>query len=108
MPKADRQLTNAKRFQDPRSYVTANGDEVLYGEDWDERRFELLQRSHGQCEYLTDNDGEMIRCSRDAEDPHHKILRSVKRRDNLDGLLAVCRIHHRILDFQQRKERHKR
>lgn len=102
--KADRQATEARHFKDPRSYVTPAGDDVLYDEDWNERRYELLQRSRGRCENVINGQ----RCARDCADPHHLKLRSRHRRDNLDGLLAVCRVCHRLLDVAQRKERVKR
>ncbi len=103
MPKADRAATEAKRFKDPKSHVTKDGREVLHGDDWDDRKFELLQRSRGQCEYRWNS----IRCRRDANDPHHMVLRSVERDDRLANLLAVCRTHHYALDREQRKARKK-
>ncbi|MGC2695248.1 MAG: hypothetical protein WA738_05595 [Candidatus Angelobacter sp.] len=86
-------------FQDKRSYTKADGAEVLYGRDWDERRFELLQRSRGTCENVING----VRCRHDCEDPHHMELRSVRRDDRLSNLLAVCRQCHRKLDTQQRE-----
>ena len=50
----------------------------------------------------------MNRCSAEANDAHHKVLRSRRRNDALEALLAVCRAHHEVLDAQQRKERFKR
>ena len=104
--KKDVQATTLKRFKDPGSFVFKDGREWLEGDDWDERRFELLQRSRGQCEYTVSSamDGHVSRCRRDAEDPHHRILRSIRRDDRMSNLLAVCRHHHRILDAEQRKQ----
>jgi hypothetical protein len=102
--KADRQVTAMRKFKDPKSYVCADGREILHGEDWDARRFELLQRSRGQCEYIIiDGLHGPVRCRRDANDPHHVTLRSVKRNDKLSELLALCRHHHNVLDREQRK-----
>jgi hypothetical protein len=101
--KADRQATDARKFKSPKSYVTPDGRDILFGEDWDERRFELLQRSRGQCEYIINGLHGPVRCLRDANDPHHVTLRSVLRNDRLSELLAVCRHHHNVLDREQRK-----
>ncbi len=112
--KADVQATARRKFRDPKSYVSKDGREVLFNEDWDERRFELLQRSRGQCEYMIHMVDEAgvdcgtTRCLREAMDPHHLILRSIRRDDRLPNLLAVCRHHHQVLDREQRKQRHKR
>ena len=110
MPKADRQATEAKRFKDSNSFVFKDGREWLEGADWDARRFELLQRCRGMCEYewegasINGNGPLKLRCRRDAEDPHHKILRSIARDDRLSNLMAVCRHHHRVLDLAQRRQ----
>jgi hypothetical protein len=107
--KADKEATAARRFKDPKSYVTPDGREILKGEDWRDRVFALTQRSRGQCEYQIDwyeaatNTVSKTRCLRDAVDPHHRTLRSVKRTDTLEGLLHVCRHHHQVLDKQQRQ-----
>jgi hypothetical protein len=103
--KADRLKTIMKCFKDPDSYVTPDGREILAGDDWENRKFELLQRSRGRCEYILQNNGYAgpTRCVREAADPHHNILRSVKRDDRLDNLTALCRHHHVIVDWEQRK-----
>ena len=109
--KADRLLTLSRCFKDPKSYVCPDGREILHGEDWEERKFELLKRCHGQCEYIIVGDtitSQRLRCSREAADPHHNTLRSVRRDDRLDKLTALCRHHHNIVDREQRKERHKK
>jgi hypothetical protein len=101
--KSDVTATRARKLKDPKSYVTPDGREILHGEDWDDRRFELLQRSRGRCEYIIDGLHGPVRCLRDANDPHHVTLRSIQRDDRLSGLLAVCRHHHVVLDREQRK-----
>lgn len=98
--KRDRQITEARRFKDPRSYVTKDGREVLYEEDWQERKYELLLRARGQCEYIMANDE---RCLREGIDPHHRVLRSTRRNDALKALQLLCRHHHRMVDAEQRK-----
>lgn len=106
--KRDEQATAAKHFKDPGSFVFKDGREWLEGEDWDNRRFELLQRARGQCEYTWcpagPSDAPMNRCFKDAQDPHHKILRSIARDDRMSNLLAVCRPHHDKLTAEQRKQ----
>jgi len=101
--KSDVPATRARNFRDPKSHVTPDGREILHGEDWDKRVFELLQRSRGQCEYVIQGLHGPVRCLREAADPHHEVLRSVKRDDRLEKLLAVCRHHHIVLDREQRK-----
>jgi hypothetical protein len=98
-------MTAARKFKDPKSYVCPDGREVLHGDDWDDRRYELLQRSRSQCEYIIQNNGcaGPVRCRREAADPHHVELRSILRDDRLTNLLAVCRHHHEILTREQRK-----
>jgi hypothetical protein len=107
--KADRLATLSRCFKDPKSYVAPDGREILHGEDWENRKFELLKRCRGQCEYMIpDGKYPPTRCMRDADDPHHTTLRSVRRDDRLAKLLGLCRHHHKIVDALQRKERHKR
>jgi hypothetical protein len=104
--KADRQASDARNFQDPKSYVAKDGREILHGDDWEARKFELWKRCHGQCEYIIHGDtitSKNIRCSREASDPHHNVLRSIKRDDRLDKLTALCRHHHMIVDREQRR-----
>ncbi len=99
--RADRQKTEAKKFRDPKSFVYPDGREWLVGDDWINRRFELLKRSHGQCENLINGH----RCTMPCVDPHHVELRSIEHDDRLDSLLAVCRGCHRELDKKQREAR---
>ena len=111
--KADRQMTEARQFVEPKSHVTKDGRWVLHGLDWKRQVNALRVRCGGRCEYRIPGSeiaegGELMRCCREAADPHHKTLRSRKRDDRLEALLAVCRHHHKILDAQQRRERFKR
>jgi hypothetical protein len=99
--KRDIEATTKRHFKNPNSFVFKDGREWLEGADWDDRRFELLQRCRGICEYLIQDDH---RCLREAADPHHKILRSIARDDRLSNLMAVCRHHHRVLDLAQRRQ----
>lgn len=99
--KRDRQATIDKQFLDPRSYVTLDGREVLYGEDWKARVEDLRLRSGGYCEWqyvkLSIKD-QVVRCSSQAQDPHHVKPRSKGRDDRLENLQALCRYHHDLLD----------
>jgi hypothetical protein len=113
--KADRELTAAKNFKHPKSYVAPDGREVLYGKDWSTRKLELLERAHGRCEWITRDtvrrhEGSSlvtmeipVRCKSEAHHPHHIIRRSVKRDDRLPNLKALCVLHHDLLD--ERKPR---
>ena len=89
--KRDIQATKAKGFADRRSYIDKLGREVLFGEDWNQRRWELLQRCKGFCEYF-------VKCRVTAQDPHHIIPRSKGRDDRLSNLQALCRYHHNLMD----------
>lgn len=95
--------TTARRFKDPKSFVANDGREILSGDDWEERKFELWQRARGQCEYVIQREGYQIRCLREGHDPHHKELRSVLRDDRLSNLSLTCRHHHRVMDKEQRQ-----
>ena len=86
-------------YTDPESFVRNDGSEVLFGDDWRRRRKELWERSGGQCEYMTgDGNGELSRCQKMAEDPHHIKPRSQGKDDRLSNLMALCRGHHYLID----------
>ena len=89
------------KFKDAKSFVYPDGRLWLVGKDWDDQRFNLLKRSHGQCENIVKGQ----RCKYPCADPHHKILRSIERDDRLSNLLAVCRNCHWELDKKQREAR---
>ena len=89
--KRDREQTIAKQYLDARSYMTLDGREILYGEDWRARKFDLWQRCGGKCEYF-------VRCTAEAADAHHIIPRSKGRDDALANLQALCRYHHNLID----------
>jgi hypothetical protein len=108
VPKADRALTEAAHFKDPKSWVAKDGREILFGDDWNSRRFELLKRCGGRCEYMIQQFPHPVRCNREAADPHHLTLRSILRDDRLEHLQALCRHHHLIEDARQRKEKRER
>lgn len=85
-----------------KSKVYRDGREWLVGKDWDQRRWELLRRCGGRCENIIQQFPIIIPCFRDAEDPHHVVLRSELRDDRMSNLLAVCAGCHRKLDREQR------
>lgn len=95
MMRKDKQATMDKQFLDPDSYVTPDGREILKGEDWKARVEDLRLRCEGRCEQRL-SDG--MRCFAGAQDPHHRIRRSIKRDDRLANLQALCRFHHDLLD----------
>jgi hypothetical protein len=96
-------------YKDKRSKVYPDGREVLYGKDWAKRKQELWERCGGKCEWIVDNDEPFtraFRCRSEAHDPHHTIPRSRGRRDDrLENLIALCRLHHDILDWKKLKWR---
>jgi hypothetical protein len=103
--KADVSATNARRFKDPKSYVTPDKREILHGEDWEDRKFELWQRARGQCEYVMHRESYDVRCLREGHDPHHKVLRSILRDDRLAAIELLCRHHHTVVDREQRQRK---
>jgi hypothetical protein len=112
--KKDRQLTEAARFEDSRSFVFKDGREQLAGYDWNQRKKELRDRSKGRCEMHVKAGSQesgitIARCQAAADDPHHIIPRSKGRDDRLSNLMALCRYHHNLLDERKvrsdRKER---
>lgn len=107
--KKDVQKTKDAKFGNPESYITPDDRQILKGIDWTRRKEELWERCGGQCEHtLIAPFGGTVRCSAEANDAHHKTLRSRRRNDALDALLGLCRRHHEIVDAEQRKERVKR
>ena len=89
--KRDKQATMDKQYLDSRSYLDKLGREVLAGEDWAARKFDLWQRANGKCEYF-------VRCMAEATESHHVIRRSKGRDDRLLNLLALCHYHHGIME----------
>lgn len=95
--KRDPDKTTAAGFENKKSFVRSDGSEVLYGNDWTLRKAQLWRRCGGRCEQRGFLNGPW-RCAEQADDPHHIVRRSVKRDDRLQGLLALCRFHHGLLD----------
>jgi hypothetical protein len=95
--KRDRQATEARRFEDKRSYITPDGREVLYGADWAVRKQELWIRAGGRCERIVGTEGEApVRCRSEIDHPHHKVKRSKGRDDRLEALEGLCELHHSL------------
>jgi hypothetical protein len=95
MIQTDRIATAEKRFEHPKSRVMKDGREILHGADWKRRKWELWERSGGQCEAISFWAGEEpIRCRWEADDPDHVVKRSKGRDDRLEALMALCRNHH--------------
>ena len=87
-------------YVEPKSVVWLDGREKLAGRDWEARKRELWERCGGKCEFIMPIFGGTahVRCRQVANDPHHKIRRSVSRDDRLANLMALCRFHHDLLD----------
>jgi len=97
----DEALKAQRGYTDPSTYVRRDGSEKLVGEDWRRRVEELRERSGGRCEkrfFLPDSPRVLLRCSREARDPHHRVKRSTRRDDRLSNLEALCAAHHDELD----------
>jgi hypothetical protein len=90
--KKDPIATTLANFACRKSYVHADGREVLYKLDWERRKFELWERCGGKCEFIVPATG--LRCQRNAQHPHHKVKRSVRRDDRMENLIALCHLHH--------------
>ena len=96
----DPQLKHERGYKDKRSYVRNDGSEVLFGKDWKKRKAELWERCGGKCEFRIQP---LLRCSTEAQDPHHRIKHWPRRDDRLSNLWALCRFHHKL--FDKRKPR---
>jgi 5-methylcytosine-specific restriction endonuclease McrA len=96
MPRAakkDSLATLSRCFLDPRSFMSKDGREFLYGEDMSVRRHEVFERSGGFCEEPG--------CSRqifedltsdhpNALHVHHIKFRSKGGAENMKNLQATC------------------
>jgi hypothetical protein len=116
-------------YSDQKTYVRMDGSEVLFGEDWKQRKAELWERCHRRCEMIEGLTAEQSlsyvdqtrewprigyyadvtiggkvysRCANEAQDPHHVLKRHPRRDDRLANLLAVCRGCHQKLDPRNR------
>jgi hypothetical protein len=100
--KADRELTKLARFKDKRSYIASDQREILFGEDWKQRKYELLKRSLGQCERFTVL-GRVhdAWCRGEGGEPHHIKRRSVSRDDRLDNLANLSHWCHSAEDLRK-------
>lgn len=99
--------TVARGFLDPRSYVAADGREILYDQDWQLRVKEVFERDGYMCHWKIETvepsresfDGvamyRSVICGRPAEHPHHVIRRSIRHDDRASNLIAICAEHHR-------------
>ena len=87
----DRVRTMEQQYLDKRSYMTMDGREILYGEDWRARKAELRFRAGGICEYF-------MCCSAEGTEPHHLIRRSKGRDDRLKNLVLLCHYHHALIE----------
>lgn len=84
-------------YTDPRSYVRRDGSEVLYGEDWKQRKEELWKRADGRCEYVCPHS----RCGSMAVIPaHYPRPRHPRRDDRLTNLKAYCETHDKLMEPQ--------
>lgn len=85
--------TISKCYLDPRSFVSRDGREFLYGEDTSVRRHMVWERCGGFCERQDCN-----RCiSEETFHMHHKKPRSKGGAENLDNLEALCTRCHKFM-----------
>jgi hypothetical protein len=97
--KRDVQATEARRFEDERSFVFKDGRERLVTLDWKYRLEELRVRSGGRCEMASWLGKRHVPgCSGLAEEPHHIIPRSKQRDDRLKNLAGLSHACHASLD----------
>lgn len=103
----DEQAKQRLGYANKRSKVRPDGTEILYGNDWKQRKAELSARCGGRCEQIVDfgtSDGEVaVRCRSEAHDPDHIVKRSKKRDDRLSNLQALCRLHHDLKHPEKNK-----
>lgn len=94
--KIDAIRTMAAKFDSRKSFIGIDGNEYLArgSADWNKRKWELYNRSKGECE---------LKCSMYCHisfsfkkmHPHHIVRGRIGRHDGLDNLLAVCWECHR-------------
>lgn len=98
----DKQATMDMQFLDPRSYVTPDKREVLYGKDWKARVEDLRLRSSGKCERFTIlGKPHDAFCHGEAADPHHIVPRSKGRDDRMPNLAGLSRACHSAEDTRK-------
>lgn len=78
--------TQLRGFLDPRSFVSRDGREFLYGEDVSVRRHEVWERCGGFCERMGCNRN----ISEETMHTHHVKHRSKGGAENLNNLEALC------------------
>lgn len=86
--------TEAKNYLDPRSFVSLDSHEYLYGDDIGERRREVWERAHGYCE-VKQAPGCSGLVSWIYGELHHKQGGLVGRNDDMENLLWSCMACHR-------------
>lgn len=80
----DREATEAKHFEDERSYLTHDGEEFLFGADMRNRRQEVYDRDGGVCR------GCKKRVSWSWGQAHHVKHRGRGGSDSLGNLVWSC------------------
>jgi hypothetical protein len=102
--KKDVAATEAARFEDARSYIAKDGRHVLRGQDWLDRKAELMARSGGRCEYYyptgAEFEDENPRCTAEGAIPSHIIPRYPLRDDRLTNLKHYCIEHDKLTEKQ--------
>ncbi len=96
MKRKDDQATIAAHFEDPDSYITPDGREVLKGRDWFARKYFVWCRSGGRCENIIRHDS-IGRCTNQMAHAHHIIFRSDSRDDRIENLIGLCVGCHRLM-----------
>ena len=89
MPRAAKRdpLETANRgFLDPRSFISNDGREFLYGEDVSVRRHEVWERCGGFCERMGCNRG----ISEEVAHLHHVKMRSKGGDESMRNLEMLC------------------
>jgi 5-methylcytosine-specific restriction endonuclease McrA len=100
MPRAakkDQLATTGRGFLDPRSFMSKDGREFLYGEDMSVRRHEVFERSGGFCEEPGCNrqiDEELPSDHPNSLHVHHVRHRSKGGAENMNNLQAACKRCH--------------
>jgi hypothetical protein len=89
--------TMRRNFLDPRSFMSRDGREFLYGEDASLRRHEVFERSGGFCEEPGCNreiDEHLPSAHPNSFHCHHVKHRSKGGAENLNNLQAACKRCH--------------
>jgi hypothetical protein len=87
--KRDNPATQARNFEDDRSFVALDGSLRLYGKDWGPQRKLVIDRDRARCRVC---DKFVAYAGAEID---HIVPRGKGGSDNMDNLRTLCKPHHR-------------